>query len=226
MDQIANLPESSVGRTPVSRSNGVLETALYPPEFYYPHFQANMDQPLTMTHDNHFGVEEESPMVNNAGNTFGIPDSAPRTGGYPSIGYPFRRFDYIAMENGFGLPAQGIANGYHPSNTAAAVSNPYTQDLQPGSHDIPTTGMHVGTTPESSTVPGYVPTNNSSSSISPDSSSSQEPIVTVWNPVGQNAPIGRNRKRRKMTDDELVRNRALKAAGGACDDCRRRKKRV
>ncbi|RAO72216.1 uncharacterized protein BHQ10_008228 [Talaromyces amestolkiae] len=85
--------------------------------------------------------------------------------------------------------------------------------------------MHVETTPESSTAPENVTTGTSSSPILPSSPGSQGPCMSVWYPAGGYPPVGRNRKRRKMNKDELVRNRALKAAGGACENCRRRKKK-
>lgn len=236
MDYATDSPESSAGRTPVSRNNDNLETALYPMQFYRDLFQTTTASasrnPFVATQDNPLGGVQVPPMADNAGNdAYGAPDFVPLPGGYPSIGYPFRRMDYLTMENGFGLPAQGIDDDYHLNDTAAAVHNPYSQDLQPGSHDTPTTAanLHVETNPDTSTVPEHVTTGYSSSPILPNynDADSQEVGVVVWNSRGDAAPVsGNRRKRRKMTDDELVRGRALKAVGGACDGCRKRKKKV
>lgn len=227
MEHFAYPPESSFGRTPTLRSNDGHGTTLYPLEFYDALFQTDIGQTLTTTHNNHLGGEQEFHMASNAGNhAFEYPGFEPQPEGYHYAENPFRGMQPLSTGDLFGLRAQGTDDGYQPTGTTTAVSNPYSQDLQPGSHDTPTGSMHVETTPESSTTPEDVTTGSSSSPVLPSNQGSQEPYISIWHPEGDDPPVERNRKRRKMTDDELVRNRALKAAGGACDDCRRRKKKV
>lgn len=227
MESIAGSPETFLGRTPSSRSNVDHETTLYPLDFNHAFFQAHMDQTLTNAHGNHLGGEQLSHMGVITGNhAFDYPAFIPQPEGYPYVESPLRRMQSLSTGDLFGLRSQGTYDGYQPRGSTTAVSNPYSQGLQPESHDTPTRSIHVETTPESSTAPENIMTGTSSSPVLPSSSGSQGPCISVWYPAGRVPPVGRNRKRRKMNEDELVRNRALKAAGGACENCRRRKKKV
>lgn len=228
MEHPSNPPESSFGRIPSTRSNDDhVPTTLYPLEFYRTLFQADVGQTLATTQDDQLFVEQPF-MVEHAGNVYGNPGFVPQSGGYPYVENPFRRAQPLSTGDLFGLRAQAADDGQQSSRTTAAISNPYSRDLQPANHNTPASNGHVETTPELSTVLGSGTTGSSTSPVLPSNRGSQEPCMSVWNPnpAGSNAPAGRNRKRRKMTDDELVRNRALKAAGGACETCRRRKKKV
>lgn len=259
MEHPSNLPESSFGRIPGTRSNDDHVPTLYPLEFYRTLFQADIGQTLATTRDDQLFVEQPF-MVEHAGNAYGNPGFVPQSGGYPYVENPFRRTQPLSTGDLFGLRAQAADDGQQSSGTTTAVSNPYSQGLHPGNHDTlasnghgrqpsgatiavsspysqnlqpvnhdtPASNGYVETTPELSTVLGSGTTGSSTSPVLPSNRGSQEPCMSVWNPNprGSNAPAGRNRKRRKMTDDELVRNRALKAAGGACETCRRRKKKV
>jgi hypothetical protein len=227
MEHVTNSKESSFGRIPSTRSNDDHVPTLYPLGFYRTLFQADIAQTLATTQDDHLFVEQPF-MAEHAGNAYGNPGFVPQSGGYPNVENPFRRTQPLSTGDLFGLRAQAADDGHPPSGTTTAMSNPYSQDLHPGNHDTPASNGHVETTPELSTVLEGVTTGSSTSPVLPSNRGSQEPCMSVWNPnpAGSNAPAGRNRKRRKMTEDELVRNRALKAAGGACESCRRRKKKV
>ncbi|KAF3388194.1 hypothetical protein DPV78_012061 [Talaromyces pinophilus] len=226
MEHVTNSPESSFGRIPSTRSNDDHVPTLYPLGFYRTLFQADIAQTLATTQDDHLFVEQPF-MAEHAGNAYGNPGFVPQSGGYTNVENPFRRTQPLSTGDLFGLRAQAADDGHPPSGTTTAMSNPYSQDLHPGNHDTPASNGHVETTPELSTVLEGVTTGSSTSPVLPSNRGSQEPCMSVWNPnpAGSNAPAGRNRKRRKMTEDELVRNRALKAAGGACESCRRRKKK-
>ncbi|KAE8548729.1 hypothetical protein TMatcc_010421 [Talaromyces marneffei ATCC 18224] len=238
MGHTTNLSESSV-ETHVSRLNDGLETDLYPMEFYHPLFHTNIGRNpggrMTATQDDHLGDNRHEPhMARNAGEVHhGYSNYIRRSGGHSYVEHPFGRIQPLSTEDLFGLPAQDTDDSYHPRGTTTAVSNPYFQDLQPRNNDTPSIAQnmheetHEETTPDSSTVPEHVITGYSSFPNLPNynAANSQEAGVVVWSLAGDNAPVGRSHKRRKMTDDELVRNRALKAVGGACDNCRRRKKK-
>lgn len=168
-------------------------------------------------------------MVNHIrDNDYGLAGFAPSSVAYPSMGYHHITMNAIAMESVFGPPSQGMDGGYHHPSGAptASTSDPFPSGLQ-SENDTQNAATKVhAETPDSSTVPEDMTTGSSSSPALPSDLGSQQPCMSVWNLAGSNAPEGRRKKRRKMTDEELVRNRALKAAGGACETCRRRKKKV
>ncbi|KUL88314.1 hypothetical protein ZTR_04908 [Talaromyces verruculosus] len=216
MEHVMDSPESSSGRFPSTRSNDDHLHTLCPLEIYRTLFQADIAQTLATTQNDHLFVEQPF-MADHAGNAYGNPGFVPQSGGYPYGENPVRRIQPLSTGDLFGLRAQAADYGHPPSGTTTAMSNPYSQDLHPGTYDTPASNGNVETTPELSTVLEGVTTGSSTSPVLPSNRGSQEPCMSVWNanPAGSNAPAGRNRKRRKMTEDELLRNRALKAAGGA-----------
>lgn len=231
MDRNPN-PGQSSGEAPeflASRHDARLESRQYPVNEFYQQFAVTgmlsaSDSLFVTDQDNRLGDHQDFPMDDHVRNEYELPGFALPSVAYPSVNFQMS-MDSTAMNNVFQLPSQRMDGGYHPSgHPAASTRDPFSSGLNDTHNAV--TNVHADS-PHSSTVPANSPPLNSSSPVlQSNRPGSQQPGMSVWNPAGENAPISSNRTRRKMTNFELVRNRALKAAGGACETCRRRKKKV
>ncbi|EED12363.1 hypothetical protein TSTA_004140 [Talaromyces stipitatus ATCC 10500] len=142
--------------------------------------------------------------------------------GYPIGSRPPWRITVVPpVEDLSGPQTQSYYNrNSHPSsNATTAVVSPPSQGLLPGQYNvIRQVAAGIQRPPESQDT-----------STDPNFLSPRSPSVITWdsrtNSSTSITECRRGRGRRRMTSDEKAHQRALKAAGGACDRCRKRKKK-